>query len=104
MKSLGIAFQSLVTYRDKKRGEGQKASEVIYEITQMGFNKRQSDLDVYLFINPKAKITVPIYSKRHHIVRQTASRDLIDLEEKGIFVKSKEVKTMVFELIDIEKT
>ncbi|MEW7281202.1 Fic family protein [Aquimarina sp. 2201CG1-2-11] len=103
MKSLRVAFQSLVTYRDRKREERQKASEIIYELTQKGFNKRQADLLGYLFIKPKAKITVPIYSKRHKIVRQTASRDLADLEEKGIIFKSKDGKTMVYELIDIEK-
>ncbi|WP_412983934.1 Fic family protein [Pontimicrobium sp. IMCC45349] len=103
MKSLRVAFQSLVSYRDRKREERQKASEIIYELTQKGFNKRQADLLGYLFIKPKAKITVPIYSKRHEIVRQTASRDLTDLEEKGIIFKSKDGKTMVYELIDIEK-
>ncbi len=103
MKSLRVAFQSLVTYRDRKRDERQKASEIIYELTQKGFNKRQADLLGYLFIKPKAKMTVPIYSKRHDIVRQTSTRDLSDLEEKGIIIKSKDGKTMVYELIDIEK-
>ena len=103
MKSLRVAFQSLVIHRDRKREERQKASEIIYELTQKGFNKRQADLLGYLFIKPKAKITVPIYSKKHHIVRQTATRDLADLEEKGIIFKSKNGKTMIYELIDIEK-
>ena len=102
MKSLRVAFQSLVTYRDRKRDERHKASEIIYELTQKGFNKRQADLLGYLFIKPKAKMTVPIYSKRHGIVRQTATRDLSDLEEKGIIIKSKDGKTMVYELIDIK--
>ena len=103
MKSLRVAFQSLVTYRDRKREERQKASEITYELTQNGFNKRQADLLGYLFIKPKAKITVPIYSKKHDIVRQTATRDLADLEKKGIIIKSKDGKTMIYELIDIEK-
>lgn len=102
MKSLRVAFQSLVAYRDKKREERQKASEIIYELSQKGFNKRQADLLAYLFIKPKAKITVPIYSKRHEIVRQTASRDLIDLEEKELIYKTKDGKTMVYQLISIE--
>lgn len=102
MKSLRVAFQSLVKYLDRKRDERQKASEIMYELTQKGFNKRQSDLLGYLVIKPKAKMTVPIYSKRHDIVRQTATRDLSDLEEKGIIMKSKDGKTMVYELIDIK--
>jgi Fic family protein len=103
MKNLRVAFQSLVTYRDRKREERQKASEITYELTQKGFNKRQADLLGYLFIKPKAKITVPIYSKKHDIVRQTATRDLADLEKKEIIIKSKDGKTMIYELIDIEK-
>lgn len=102
MKSLRVAFQSLVTYRDRKSEERQKASEITYELTQNGFNKRQADLLGYLFIKPKAKITVPVYSKKHQIVRQTATRDLVDLEKKGIITKSKDGKTMIYELIDIE--
>jgi len=103
MKSLRVAFQSLVIYRDRKREERQKASELKYELTQKGFNKRQADLLGYLFIKPKARITVPVYSKRHDIVRQTASRDLTDLEKKGIIVKNRDGKMMVYELVDIEK-
>ena len=103
MKSLRVAFQSLVTYRDRKREERQQASEIMYQLTQKGFNKRQADLLGYLFVKPKAKITVPIYSKRHEIVRQTASRDLTDLEEKGILFKSKDGKTIAYELLNIEK-
>ena len=102
MKSLRVAFQSLVAYGDKKREERQKASEIIYELSQKGFSKRQADLLAYLFIKPKAKITIPIYSKRHEIVRQTASRDLIDLEEKELIYKIKDGKTMVYQLISIE--
>mgnify|MGYP000117479610 FL=1 len=103
MKSLRVAFQSLVTYRDRKRDERQKASEIVYELTQNGFNKRQADLLGYLFIKPKAKMTLPIYSKSHDIVRQTASRDLTDLEQRGILIKNKDGKMMVYELVDTEK-
>ena len=93
----------LITYRDRKREERQKSSEIIYELTQKGFNKRQADLLGYLFIKPKTKITNLTYSKRHKIVRQTASRDLEDLVKKGIIFKSKEGKTVVYELINVEK-
>ncbi|WP_378185418.1 Fic family protein [Aquimarina sp. W85] len=103
MKSLRVAFQSLVSYRDKKREERQKASKITFQLIQKGFNRRQADLLGYLFIKPHTKMTVPMYSERHKIVRQTASRDLIDLEQKGIVIKSKEGKTMVYELVGIEK-
>ena len=98
LKSLRVAFQNLVNYRDKKRTERQKASEMMYELIKKGLNKRQSDLLGYLFIKPKSNITVPIYSKKHDIVRQTATRDLAELEDKGILIKYKDGKTLVYQL------
>lgn len=100
MKSLRVAFQNLVKYRDKKRDERLRATQIMYELTEKGFNKRQSDLLGYLYIKPKAKITIPIYSKKHDIVRQTASKDLTELEEKDILFKYKDGKTIVYELTD----
>lgn len=102
IKSLRVAFQNLVNYRDKKRDERQKASKLMYELIENGLNKRQADLLGYLFIKPKAIITIPVYSKRHDIVRQTASRDLVELEERGIISKAKDGKMMVYQLIDTE--
>ena len=103
MKSLRVAFQNLVNYRDKKRAERQKASKIMYELIEKGLNKRQSDLLGYLFIKPDANITVPVYSKKHDIVRQTASRDLLELEDKGILIKHKDGKTLVYKLTTLEK-
>ncbi len=62
MKSLRVAFQSLLTYFDRNRDERQKASKIIYELTQKKIYKRQADLLGYLFIKPKVIMTVPIYS------------------------------------------
>ncbi len=100
MKSLRVALQSLVTYRDKKREEKQKAAEISYELTLKGFNKRQADLLGYLSVKPEATVTVPIYSERNGIVRQTATRDLAELVKKGMLRKQKVGKTVVYELVD----
>lgn len=98
LKSLRVAFQSLVNYRDKKREERQKASEIEYELISKGFNKRQSDLLGYLFTKPKANITISVYSRKHDIVRQTASRDLTELEGKGLLKKYKDGKMLIYKL------
>ena len=63
-----------------------------------GFNKRQSNLLGYLFIKPNSTITIPEYSKKHNIVRQTASRDLTQLEKKGVLTKHKDGKNLIYQL------
>ncbi|APQ18633.1 Fic family protein [Maribacter hydrothermalis] len=98
MKSLRVAFQNLVNYRDKKRAERQRASELMYELVKSDFNKRQADLLSYLFIKPISEITIQAYSSKHDVVRQTASRDLTDLEERGFLVKLKDGKNIVYKL------
>tara|TARA_R100000501_G_C2618472_1_gene111953 strand:- start:234 stop:1538 length:1305 start_codon:yes stop_codon:yes gene_type:complete len=98
MKSLRVAFQNLVKYRDKKKTERIRASEVMYEMMDKGFNKRQSNLLGYLFIKPNSTITIPEYSKKHDIVRQTASRDLTQLEKKGVLTKHKDGKNLIYQL------
>ena len=100
MKSLRVAFQNLVNYRDKKRAERQKASELMYELTKNGFNKRQADLLGYLFVKPTSDISITAYSKKHDVVRQTASKDLADLEERGILYKFKEGKSTIYKLVN----
>jgi Fic family protein len=98
IKSLRDAFESLVNYRDKKRTERQKASEVMFELTKKGYNKRQADLLGYLFVKPKANITITIYSKKNDIVRQTASKDLTELEEQGLLIKVRDGKNIIYQI------
>lgn len=100
LNSLKGAFEKLVAYRDRKKTERRKSSELMYQLVETGFNKRQANLLGFLFVKPKAKVTIPVYSKRHGIVRQTASRDLIELEKRGLIKKYKEGKTLIFTLID----
>ena len=102
MKSLRVAFQNLVNFRDKKRAEQQQASQIMYELVKKGYNKRQADLLGYLFVKPKADISISDYSEKHDIVRQTASRDLQDLEKKGFLSKIKNGKNFFYKLTDKE--
>jgi Fic family protein len=98
IKSLRVAFQSLVKYRDRKREERHKATEIVYELSKLNFNKRQSDLLGFLYLKPESEITIPQYSKRHDIVRQTASKDLIELEDRGLLFHFKDGKKVVFKM------
>ena len=98
MKSLRIAFQKLVEYRDNKRADRQRATEIMYDLIEKGFNKRQSDLMGYLYIKPKAFIGIPSYAERNDIVRQTARKDLAELEKSGILSSFKDGKSLVFHL------
>lgn len=98
MKSLRVAFQNLVQYRDKKRRERQEASEIIYQLIGRGFSKRQADLLSYLSVKPNHNIAIVTHAKRHGITRQTASRDLEYLKEKGILLKFKDSKNVLYRL------
>jgi len=103
MKSLRVAFQNLVKYRDIKRNQRSKATQIMYSLVEKGFNKRQSDLLAHLYAKPEAVITIPNYSRRHDIVRQTASRDLMELEKREILKKGKDGKTVTFRLTSTKK-
>jgi Fic family protein len=99
IKSLRVAFKRLVDYRDRKRDERTKAIEIKYDLTKTGLSKRQADLLSYLYMKPEALITIPQYSKRHDIVRQTGSKDLVELEKMGILESYKEKKVVFYKLV-----
>lgn len=98
MKSLRVAFQNLVNFRDKKRAEQQQASKVMYDLVKKGYNKRQADLLGYLFVKPNANISIGDFAEKHDIVRQTASKDLQDLEQRGFLTKFKDGKNLFYRL------
>lgn len=103
MKSLRVAFQSLVKYRDKKRKDRVRATEILYSLMNAGYNKRQSDLLAYLYLKPKATITISDYSARNDVVRQTGSKDLNQLEKKGLIESFKNGKNLLYRLVDVSK-
>jgi Fic family protein len=103
MKSLRVAFESLVKYRDRKREEHNKASEVFYQLVKTDLNKRQANLLSYLFLRPKASIKTSEYSKRHDVVRQTAGKDLQDLIDRGVLIGFKDGRDSAFRLVSQDK-
>lgn len=98
IKSLRIAFQSLINYRDRKQLERNEQNELKIELLKRGFTERTSDLMAYIYMKPNSRITIGGYSDKHRIVRQTASKDLINLVEIGILEKFKDGKNYFFKL------
>ncbi|TNE79853.1 MAG: Fic family protein [Bacteroidetes bacterium] len=98
LKNIRIAFEKLISYRDKKLEERKKANLVAYELLDKGLNKRQSDVIGYLYLKNKNTITLNSYSQKHDIVRQTASKDLNELIKLGLIVEDKSTKPYKYSL------
>lgn len=98
IKNIRIAFDKLLSYRDKKLEERKKANLIAYELLDKGLNKRQSDVIGYLYLKSKSTITMNSYSQKHDIVRQTASKDLSELIKLGLLKEDKSTKPYQYTL------
>ncbi|MCV6631154.1 MAG: Fic family protein [Flavobacteriaceae bacterium] len=103
IKSLRVAFESLIKYRDKKKKDIEQANLVSYKILDNGLNKRQADLVGYLYIKEKGKVNIASYSKKHEIVRQTARKDLNELVNIGLINEVKDGRSVVFRITSKEQ-
>lgn len=97
-KSLRVAFENLVKYTEKKKEERSRATSLIPQLMAKGLSKRQADLVADLNTKPSEQITISAYADSNHIVRQTASRDLTELEEKGWLSKIRSGKGYYYTL------
>lgn len=98
IKSLRVAFEKLIRYRDQKKSEKERAQLVAYKLMERGISKRQADLLSYLYIKPKSKINITQYTERHNIVRQTARKDLNELIKMNLLREQKEGRMVNFSL------
>jgi Fic family protein len=101
VKSLRVAFENLVKYTEKKKEERSRATSLVPQLMAQGLSKRQADLIALLNSKSKDKIsifTLSDYASNNHIVRQTASRDLAELEEKGYLNKMRNGKNYIYTL------
>jgi Fic family protein len=96
IKSLRVAFESLVRYRDKKKADKEKASIIAYRLIEKGMSTRQSDLLGYLYSKEGSSVSLQQYAKKNDIVRQTARRDLSELVKREVLVEEKKGKAIVF--------
>lgn len=98
IKSLRVAFESLIKYRDKKKKDIEHANLISYKILDKGLNKRQADLVGFLYSKEKAKINISSYSKKHDVVRQTARKDLNELVNSGLIIEDKDGRNVIFKI------
>jgi Fic family protein len=98
IKSLRVAFESLVRYRDKKKKENDQSSVISYRLIEKGLSKRQADLLGFLYIKENSFVSLQQYAKKHDIVRQTARRDLTDLVKMNLVQEEKRGKAIVFKI------
>ncbi|GAB3333138.1 Fic family protein [Marivirga atlantica] len=103
IKSLRVAFESLVRYRDKKKNEREKSNLIAYKLIEKGLHKRQADLIGYLYTKDSNRVNISSYSQKHDIVRQTARKDLNDLQKLDLIEEEKEGRNVFFKLTSPEK-
>lgn len=98
IKSLRVAFESLVRYRDKKKSDKDQSSVISYRLIEKGLSKRQADLLGFLYVKENSFVSLQQYAKKHDIVRQTARRDLSDLVKMNLIQEEKRGKTIIFKI------
>lgn len=103
IKSLRVAFESLIKYRDKKKKDKESANLVAYQIVSKGLTKRQADLIGYLYAKPDSKVNIRSYADKHDIVRQTARKDLNELINIGLIKEEKNGKNILFSITSKEE-
>ena len=103
IKSLKVAFENLIKYRDKKKEDVDRSKLIAYKLIDKGLSKRQSDLISQLYFSADGIYTLSDYSKQHKIVRQTARKDLNELVESGLLTEEKSGRNLVFKISDKTK-
>jgi Fic family protein len=103
LKTLRIAFDKLLNYRDKKKEEREKSNLVSYKLIERGFLKRQADLIGMLYTNPNEEVNTEDYNSANNIVRQTARKDLNQLVKMGLIQSKKNGKVIIYKLSSVKK-
>ncbi len=99
IKSLGVAFENLVRYRDQKKNVSEQGNVISYKLLTKGLSKRQADLVGYLYVKESNSISINEYAKKYEIVRQTARKDLTELVTLNLIQESKIGRKVVLKLI-----
>ena len=99
IKSLRVAFQSLVSFRDKKFAEKVEMSAIKNKLLDSGFNIRQANILGNFYIHPNSSINISEFARKYDVVRQTASRDLKELVKKKLLRQFKDGKYTSYQLI-----
>lgn len=103
IKTLRVAFDSLIRYRNRKKAEKEQVAIAAYRLMQKGLLRRQADFVGYLYVKPNATVALQAYAKRHAITRQTARRDLSQLVAMGLLAEERRGKEIVFRLLSKDR-
>ncbi|MEL6559161.1 MAG: Fic family protein [Bacteroidota bacterium] len=103
LKSLNIAFESLIKYRDKKKNEFDQSKLISYQLIEKGLSKRQADFISQLYFSKDGIAALSDYLKQNDIVRQTARKDLNELVDAGLITEEKSGRSLTFRLTDKAK-
>lgn len=102
MKSVRVAFENLVRYRDGKKKARDEKNALAYRLMEKKMSKRQADIVAYLYVNKDRRVPMAAYAKKHDIVRQTARKDLSDLVAAGLLAEGKSGRNIVFGVLSKE--
>ncbi len=103
IKTLRIAFERLIEYRDKKKENVDRGKLIAYKILNKGMNKRQADLLAYLYTKKNVEINITTYAAKNEIVRQTARKDLKELVNAGLITEYKDGRNVIFKISSKDK-
>ncbi|WP_166919878.1 Fic family protein [Flavobacterium poyangense] len=99
IKSLRVAFESLINYRDKKKTEAENSHLIAYKLLNKGLNRRQAELVSHLYSKENAFVNISSYSKKNGVVRQTARKDLNELIHIGLIGEEKLGRDIVVRIL-----
>lgn len=103
IKSLRVAFESLIKYRDKKKNEKEIMTETNILLSKSGLNERQAKFISYLYSKETALVSLSTYVSNSNITRPTATRDLKELESMELIKKYKIGREVSYEVNSREK-
>jgi len=99
IKSLRVAFESLVRFRDRKKREKQQADGIAERLVVTGLNSRQARLLADMQVKSDVRASIASYARQHRITRQTARKDLSDLTARNLLSEHKEGRNVYFRVV-----
>lgn len=90
IKKIIQALEEFGSYIDKKTKETRKLDDALGE--KIGLNERQKQLIHHFISDNKASVTITSHSSIHNISRQTAAKDLKELEDNHYLASRREGK------------
>ena len=94
LRTIRIAINKLLEYIKAKQKEERDAVYLLRKFPE--FNDRQKSLLKHALQNKNYVYSINEHKSFHNVTYESARKDLLDLQKKGIFIKSKKGKEYVF--------